>query len=81
MDIQAFVQIVGFSCCQPQRGYGQKADGCQFFETFKEYEGRDFHMAGESYGVSNLLATGYNRQRTAAEVIGALPARLRLRST
>jgi len=23
-----------------------------FFETFKEFEGRAFHMSGESYGVS-----------------------------
>lgn len=22
----------------------------QFFDTFKEFQGRDFHMAGESYG-------------------------------
>jgi hypothetical protein len=26
----------------------------QFFETFKEFEGRAFHMAGESYGVSDI---------------------------
>lgn len=25
-------------------------DRLQFFETFKEFEGRAFHMAGESYG-------------------------------
>lgn len=29
------------------------ANGNQFFETFKEYQGREFHMAGESYGVSS----------------------------
>lgn len=27
---------------------------CEFFETFKEFEGRAFHMAGESYGVSRF---------------------------
>jgi cathepsin A (carboxypeptidase C) len=26
----------------------------QFFEAFKEFEGREFHMAGESYGVSRV---------------------------
>lgn len=26
----------------------------QFFETFKEFEGRAFHMSGESYGVGVL---------------------------
>ena len=32
-----------------------KADPSQFFEAFKEFEGRAFHMAGESYGVSRPL--------------------------
>lgn len=26
-----------------------------FFEVFKQFEGRSLHLAGESYGVSNLL--------------------------
>ena len=32
--------------------YLGKTDHSQFFEAFKDFEGRAFHMAGESYGVS-----------------------------
>jgi len=45
LDIQAFVQIVKLISLCASGAYDQ------FFETFKEFEGRAFHMAGESYGV------------------------------
>jgi hypothetical protein len=43
----------------------------QFFETFKEFEGRAFHMAGESYGVSDC-ATDHIK----AYLLGSLPSTL-----
>jgi cathepsin A (carboxypeptidase C) len=70
LPVNAFKLIV--DCCYYRRsrsGYsGFRSDGqltvflsriiadIQFFETFDEFKGRAFHMAGESYGV-RLLST------------------------
>lgn len=60
-DIQAFVQIVS---APPRKcSSGLTADE-QFFDTFKEYQGRDFHMAGESYGVNCFELSRQGRSST-----------------
>lgn len=45
VDVTAFIEIV--SRVEDELTH-------QFFDTFKEFQGRPFHMTGESYGVSIL---------------------------
>jgi hypothetical protein len=52
-DVQAFISIVCPRFYLPE-AQSLSLTKHQFFEAFKEFEGREFHMAGESYGVSRV---------------------------
>jgi hypothetical protein len=53
-DVQAFISIVCTRYHLPGVSPRLSLTKHQFFEAFKEFEGREFHMAGESYGVSRV---------------------------